>query len=281
MILDGKEIAAEIREELKLLCQSLGGRPPGLSVVLVGQDPASHAYVRMKRKACEMVGIKSEVIEMPEDVAETEVLALVDRLNEEEAVDGILVQLPLPDQVSTYKVLHRLDPKKDIDGFHPVNVGKLVLGESDGFVPCTPAGVVEMLARAQVEVAGKEVVIVGRSNIVGKPLAALLMQKHNHCNATVTVAHSRTENLEEVCKRADVLIAAMGRPGFIGPSFVKAGAVVIDVGISRQGEKLVGDVDFDAVRGKCSMITPVPGGVGPMTVAMLLKNTLKSRQCAG
>ncbi|MBS0621533.1 MAG: bifunctional 5,10-methylenetetrahydrofolate dehydrogenase/5,10-methenyltetrahydrofolate cyclohydrolase [Verrucomicrobia bacterium] len=274
-IIDGKAIAAAIRSELKTKIDQLTGRPPALSVVLVGDDPSSHAYVRMKRRACQEVGIRSEVLLFPSSIEESTLLSEIDRLNQSPEVDAILVQLPLPKHLSTSKVLFHVASEKDVDGFHPVNAGLLLIGDAQAKIPCTPLGVQELLMRSSFDPAGKHVVIVGRSNIVGKPLAALLMQKREGSNATVTVVHSQSEHLRSYTQQADILIAAMGQPHFITPSHVREGAVVIDVGISYQGKKMVGDVMFQEVKQKAAAITPVPGGVGPMTVAMLLKNTLQ------
>ncbi|HQL09132.1 MAG TPA: bifunctional methylenetetrahydrofolate dehydrogenase/methenyltetrahydrofolate cyclohydrolase FolD, partial [Lentisphaeria bacterium] len=253
---------------------------PGLAVVLVGSDPASTSYVTAKEKACHEVGIFSDDNRLPAETSEAELLALIARLNKDDRIHGILVQLPLPKHISEAKVIMAIDPDKDVDGFHPVNVGRMVIGE-DGFLPCTPHGVLVLLERCGVELDGAEVVVVGRSNIVGKPLANMLIQKGRRGNATVTVCHTRTRNLAEHTRRADVVIAAAGRPGTITADMVRDGAVVIDVGVNRvtdpsaaRGYRLVGDVDFAAVKEKASLITPVPGGVGPMTITMLLHNTV-------
>ena len=296
-ILDGKAVAAEIREEVRREVAELvagGGRAPGLTAVLVGGDPASKVYVGSKKKACEEVGMVGQVLHLPEDVSGQELEATVDRLNADETVDGILVQLPLPDHLSERDVLERIDPGKDVDGFHPENVGRLWLG-LPAFVPATPSGIIELLRRSGVELEGKRAVVVGRSAIVGKPMAALLLAE----NATVTVCHSRTRDLSAVCRQADVVVAAVGRVGTIGPDDVKEGAVVVDVGMNRltereevehyfpgddkrmeayerRGSTLVGDVDFTRVREKAAAITPVPGGVGPLTIALLLANTLRA-----
>jgi methylenetetrahydrofolate dehydrogenase (NADP+)/methenyltetrahydrofolate cyclohydrolase len=273
-IIDGnsisKQIRAELSDEVKKL-QSERNITPGLAVVLVGENPASQVYVRMKEKACEEVGLYSRKITLPEDTSEKELLDILDELNGDNKIHGILVQLPLPKHIDENKVLRKIDPEKDVDGFHPVNVGKLVIGEPS-FVPCTPQGVIELLKRSGTEISGADAVIVGRSNIVGKPVAMLLM----HENATVTVCHSKTKNLAEKTQRADILVAAIGRPKFITADMVKEGATVIDVGVNRLEDKLVGDVDFEPVKEKAGAITPVPGGVGPMTIAMLLTNTVKS-----
>ncbi len=277
IVIDGKKIAAEITSSLKV--DASKERPPGLAFVLVGKHPASQTYVKMKERGCKEVGIHSETLELNEAVSEEELLKVIAELNETDTIDGILVQLPLPDHISASKILMAIDPAKDVDGFHPLNMGKLLLGESGGFIPCTPLGVATLLKKEEIATEGKHVVILGRSNIVGKPLAALLVQKE--LNATVTIAHSKTKNMGELCRSADILIAAIGHPRFVGPEFVREGAVVIAVGINRLQEGLVGDVDTEAVSEKASMITPVPGGVGPMTIAMLLSNTFESykRRC--
>ena len=284
-IIDGKKIAAEIREEIaeEVAClNERTGRVPGLAVIIVGEDPASQVYVRMKKKACEKAAIQSFEFRMPEDTAESELLNKIDNLNSNDDVNGILVQLPLPSQIDESKVIQRISPLKDVDGFHPENLGLLLAG-TPRFVSCTPYGVQELLVRSGCNPEGRNVVIVGRSNIVGKPLAAILMQKAAGANATVTVAHSRTRNLKEITLQADILIAAIGRPEFITSDMVAENAVVIDVGINRvedesaeKGYRITGDVEYNATAERASRITPVPGGVGPMTIAMLLKNTLKS-----
>ncbi|MCH9609478.1 MAG: Bifunctional protein FolD protein [Chlamydiales bacterium] len=278
MHISGKKIADKLLEGYRLEVERLGMRPK-LAVVLVGKHAPSEAYVRMKEKACSKVGVDSPLFRFPENVSEKRVLDQVHALNQDSSVHGILVQLPLPEQIDESRIIDAIDPKKDVDGFHPVNLGKLLLGEEKGFIPCTPLGVQVLLEESKIATAGKHVVIVGRSNIVGKPLAALLMQKKKGANATVTVVHSQTENLSEITRSADILIAAMGKPRFIRQEMVKEGAVVIDVGISRVEGKLIGDVDFESVSKKCQAITPVPGGVGPMTVAMLIHNTIQSFQC--
>lgn len=274
-LINGKEISQGIREEARVECASYvakGMRAPGLAVVQCGLDPASAVYVRNKEKACEKAGFASFKYELPEAVSEAEVLDLVDRLNADEAVDGILVQLPLPRQIDEQKVIERIDPWKDVDAFHPANTGRLLLG-LDGFLPCTPYGVVELLKRSGFELSGKNAVVLGRSNIVGKPQALLLLRE----NCTVTVCHSRTRNMEEICRSADILVTAMGKAKMIGESYTNPEQVIIDVAINVDEEgKLCGDVDFEAVREKVKAITPVPGGVGPMTIGMLLKNTLKA-----
>lgn len=271
-IIDGKKMAAAIRREVRAAVDSLAaesGFVPGLAVILVGDDSASRIYVRNKEKACGEARITSHVHNLPADTAEEAIAGLIESLNENDAVDGILLQMPLPAGRNEERLLQMIRPDKDVDGLHPVNAGKLLLGES-GLLPCTPQGVIEMLRRSGVEVAGRRAVMVGRSNIVGKPMALLLLQN----NATVTVCHSRTRDLAAVTREADILVAAVGRPELIKEEMVKPGAVVIDVGMNRAGKSLVGDVDYAAVSEVAGMITPVPGGVGPMTIAMLLKNTL-------
>ena len=282
-LIDGISIAKTIQERIKSSIAKLKTRPPGLAFVRVGDNPASHSYIRMKKKRCQEVGIISFDVELPSHVSEAQVILEIKRLNLDSAVDGILVQLPLPEHINPFLIMQMIDPGKDVDGFNPFNMGKLLLGERDGFIPCTPHGIHVLLTQSQIPLLGKHVVIVGRSNIVGKPLAALLMQKAPHCNATVTLVHSFSEKLEEICKQADILIAAIGKPAFIKKNMVKPRATVIDVGINHiinnQGEKqIVGDVAFDEVAPHCSYITPVPGGVGPMTISMLLANTLLSYQ---
>ncbi len=274
-IIDGKKVAEqlrkEVREEVKKLREE-SGIVPGLAAVLVGNNPASQIYVRNKRKACEEVGIYSEEHNLPEETTESDLLSLVERLNYDEKIHGILVQLPLPKQVNESKILKAVSPLKDIDGFHPENMGLLVEG-NPRFIPCTPYGIIKLLDYYSIEIQGKEAVVVGRSNIVGKPVSLLLLHRH----ATVTICHSRTRTLPEVTRRADILIAAIGRARFITGDMVKEGAVVIDVGINRLPDgKLSGDVDFERVGEKASYITPVPGGVGPMTIGMLLWNTFSS-----
>ena len=256
---------------------------PGLSVVLVGDDPASAVYVRNKSAACEEVGMRGETIRMPATTSEAELLAVVDRLNASKDVHGILVQMPLPRQIKPDVVIRRIDPAKDVDGFHPVNVGKMLIGEKDGFIPCTPAGVMVLLREYGVQTSGSQCVVVGRSNIVGKPMAALLVQPG--VDATVTVCHSRTRNVSDYTRNADIVIAAAGRAGLVTGDMLKPGAVVIDVGMNRvddsshpKGYRLVGDVDFASARDVASLITPVPGGVGPMTIAMLIENTFRAAQ---
>lgn len=274
VLMDGKVISGIVKEELKLQVEGLRERniQPTLAVVLVGENPASRVYVSNKKKGCEYVGIRSLSYELPENTTEEELLGCIDQLNQRPDVHGILVQLPLPVQIDEEKIIRRIDPKKDVDGFHPYNVGALSIG-AEGFVSCTPAGIIELLKRSGIEIAGKHCVVVGRSNIVGKPAASLLLAE----NGTVTICHSRTKNLEGICRQADILIAAVGRPNFITSSMVKEGAVLIDVGINRMPDgKLCGDIDFDGCKAVASAITPVPGGVGPMTIAMLLKNSVKA-----
>ncbi|MCR5256149.1 MAG: bifunctional methylenetetrahydrofolate dehydrogenase/methenyltetrahydrofolate cyclohydrolase FolD [Acetatifactor sp.] len=273
-IIDGKKISQEIKDELKekVAAYKANGKEISLAVILVGNDPASQVYVGNKKKACEYIGIKSLSYELPEETSEEELLKLIDKLNNDPSVNGILVQLPLPGAIDEEKVLNAISPLKDVDGFHPMNVGALCIGK-EGFVSCTPAGIIELLKRSGVEIAGKECVVVGRSNIVGKPMSLLLLRE----NGTVTVAHSKTRDLKEVTKRADILVVAIGKPKFITAEYVKDGAVVIDVGIHRnEDKKLCGDVDYESVAPKCSAITPVPGGVGPMTIAMLMNNCIHS-----
>ncbi len=272
-IIDGKAISAAIRAEIKeetLAFEKENGIRPGLAVIIVGEDPASQVYVRNKRRACDEVGFYSEAYELPASTTQEELNALVDKLNADPAIHGILCQLPLPKHLDENEVILRIDPKKDVDAFHPANVGRIMIGDYS-FLPCTPAGVMALLQRSGIDVTGKECVVVGRSNIVGKPQAMLLL----HANGTVTICHSRTKNLAEVCRRADILIAAIGKADFFTADMVKEGAVVIDVGMNRRADgKLTGDVDFASVAPKASYITPVPGGVGPMTITMLMKNTL-------
>lgn len=274
-IINGKEISAAIREEIKAGVQGMSVRP-GLAVVLVGDDPASAVYVRNKSKACAEVGIYSEVYHLPEETGREQLLGLIEQLNQSPLIHGILVQLPLPKHLDPEEVIMAIDPAKDVDAFHPVNVGKIMIGNYD-FLPCTPAGVMELLHRSGIEVSGKECVVIGRSNIVGKPQAMLLL----HENATVTVCHSKTRDLPSVCRRADILVSAVGKAKFVTADMVRNGAVVIDVGMNRdENGKLCGDVDFEPVSEKASYITPVPGGVGPMTITMLLKNTVTAAKRA-
>ena len=275
-ILDGKAVSLKVKESVKVRADELKkfGVEPTLAVVLVGEDKASQTYVRAKEKACNEYGIKSVAHRLSENTTQNELLALINVLNLDDSIHGILVQLPLPKHIDTNVVLAAIDPRKDVDGFHAVNVGKLVSG-LNGFVPCTPLGVMEILKEYDIEVAGLNAVVIGRSNIVGKPMANLLL----NASATVTVTHSKTKNLKEICKNADLIVAAIGKPFFLKTDMVKDGAVVVDVGINRLDDgRLVGDVDFDEVAPKCSYITPVPGGVGPMTIAMLLNNTILAAQ---
>ena len=270
-IIDGKVISAAVKQKVADGVAELKkqGISVGLAVIIVGEDPASKVYVANKKKACEALGIISEEYALPEDTTEQELLDLIDELNNKKSINGILCQLPLPKHLDEKLIINSILPEKDVDAFHPSNVGRIMIGDFD-FVPCTPAGVMEMLAYEDIEVEGKNCVVIGRSNIVGKPMNMLLLHK----NGTVTICHSRTKNLKEICANADILVAAVGRPKFVTADMVKDGAVVIDVGINRVDGKLCGDVDFDAVAEKCSAITPVPGGVGPMTIAMLMQNTL-------
>jgi methylenetetrahydrofolate dehydrogenase (NADP+)/methenyltetrahydrofolate cyclohydrolase len=284
-ILDGKRIADAMRADLRPEIEALGaqGVTPGLAVVLVGENPASQVYVRMKGRACEAAGMYSETIRLPAETAEAELLAVIDRLNADARIHGMLVQLPLPAQIDETRVLHRILPAKDVDGFHPENVGKVSIGDPTGFRPATPYGVQQMLVRSGVETRGAHAVIVGRSNIVGRPMASLLMHKGKGGDATVTVCHSRTRDIGAVTRLADILIVAMGKPEFVRGDMVKPGAVVVDVGVNRvddagseKGYKLVGDVAFAEASEVASAITPVPGGVGPMTITMLLYNTVQA-----
>ena len=277
-ILDGKATAATIRAELK---DEVGplidrfGRQPGLAVILVGEDPASQIYVRNKERACEEAGFRSESYRMHANMPQKALEALIDSLNERDDIDGILLQLPLPEGLDSQRLVERISPRKDVDGFHPENVGRMTLG-LPGFRPCTPAGVMELLRRYNISADGKKAVVVGRSNIVGKPLSIMLGASGSYANATVTICHSHTPNLKEQCLQADMLILAMGKAECITADMVKEGAIVVDVGINRTPEGLKGDCDFNAIKGKASAITPVPGGVGPMTIAMLLVNTLNA-----
>ena len=271
-LIDGKTVSAAVKESVRLEVEQLKreGVEACLAVIIVGSDPASRVYVNNKKKACELTGIRSEEYALPEETTQQELLSLIDRLNADEKVNGILCQLPLPKQIDENTVIERIDPKKDVDMFSCVNVGKMWVGDGV-FLPCTPAGVMELLAYYNIDLCGKNCVVVGRSNIVGKPMACLLLEK----NATVTVCHSRTKNLAEICRSADVIVAAVGKAKFITADMVKDGAVVVDVGINRnENGKLCGDVDFENVKEKASFITPVPGGCGPMTIAMLMKNTV-------
>lgn len=273
-IIDGKQISLDIKDELKNKVSEFKeqGITKCLAVIQVGDNPASTVYVRNKKKGCEYIGIDSLSYELPEETTEDELVSLVEKLNNDDKVNGILVQLPLPNHIDEDKIIKTISPLKDVDGFHPESVGKLCIGQK-GFVSCTPAGIIQLLKRSGIEIAGKECVILGRSNIVGKPMSLLMLRE----NATVTIAHSKTQNLKEVCKRADILIVAIGKPKYVTDEYVKEGAVVIDVGINRdENNKLCGDVDFEKVEPLCSYITPVPGGVGPMTIAMLLNNCVEA-----
>ena len=273
-LIDGKKISQEIKDELKEKVEKLGeqGIEGALAVIQVGNDPASSVYVRNKKRACEYIGIRSESYELPEETTEDELLTLIETLNEDPKVNGILCQLPVPEHMDENKIIRKIAPEKDVDGFHTQNVGALVVGQT-GFVSCTPAGVIQLLKRSGIEIAGKHCVVVGRSNIVGKPMALLMLKE----NATVTICHSRTADLKAMCKQADILIVAVGKPKMITADYVKEGATVIDVGIHRQEDgKLCGDVDFEQVEPVAGAITPVPGGVGPMTIAMLMNNCVEA-----
>lgn len=273
-IIDGKKISQDIKDELKEKVSALQaqGKTGALAVIQVGEDPASSVYVRNKKNACAYIGIESLAYELPEETSEEELLKLVAELNEKEQVKGILVQLPLPEHICEDKVIRAISPKKDVDGFHPQSVGAMTIGEP-GFLSCTPAGIIQLLKRSDVAIEGKHCVVIGRSNIVGKPMALLMLRE----NATVTITHSRTKNLAEICRQADILIVAIGKPQFIGAEYIKEGAVVIDVGIHRdENNKLCGDVKFEEAEKIASAITPVPGGVGPMTIAMLMSNCVQS-----
>ena len=271
LILSGRKFAKEVRRNLAEEINRISGRPPGLAVVIVGDDPASRVYVSMKEKACGKVGINSTVVRLDESVLQEELLSKIDSLNKDTSVDGILCQLPLPGQISADIIASAILPEKDVDGFHPVNVGRLWRGE-EGLFPCTPVGIIALLKYSNIQIDGSDAVIVGRSNIVGKPMAALLLRE----SATVSIAHSHTSDLKGLCRKADILVAAVGRPRFITAEFIKPGATVIDVGISRTDDGLAGDVDFENVAPICGAITPVPGGVGPLTIAFLLSNTVKA-----
>lgn len=287
-IIDGKQVAADMRAELKIKVAKMKeqGIVPGLAVVLVGEDPASKSYVTAKERACKEIGIFSDDNRLDADISQEDLMALVEKLNNDPKINGILVQLPLPKHLNESEVLLKINPDKDVDGFHPVNVGKMVIGEK-AFLPCTPHGILQLLKRNNIPTEGAEVVVVGRSNIVGKPVANMLIQKNDMGNATVTVCHTRTKDLKAHCLRADIIIAASGWPNTVTADMVKDGAVVIDVGVNRvedatkkRGYRLVGDVEFDAIKEKASYITPVPGGVGPMTITMLLFNTVESAELA-
>ena len=270
-IIDGKAISAAVKERVKAGVGELNskGVTVGLAVIIVGEDPASKVYVANKKKACEALGIISEEYALSENTTQEELLNLINELNNKKSINGILCQLPLPKHLDEKIIINSILPEKDVDAFHPHNVGRIMIGDYD-FVPCTPAGIMEMLAYENIKVEGKTCVVIGRSNIVGKPMGMLLLHK----NGTVTICHSRTKNLKEICKTADILVAAVGKAGFVTPDMVKDGAIVIDVGMNRENGKLCGDVDYEAVKDKTSAITPVPGGVGPMTIAMLMQNTL-------
>ncbi|MCJ8330521.1 MAG: bifunctional methylenetetrahydrofolate dehydrogenase/methenyltetrahydrofolate cyclohydrolase FolD [Lentisphaeria bacterium] len=286
MILSGKEVSAAVYSRIESQIASLSEKhsvTPGLAVVLVGEDPASQSYVNSKAKKCEKLGIYSEKHVLDTDTSQADVLALIDTLNNKPEINGILVQSPQPPQIDERAIIDAINPQKDVDCFHPVNVGKMLIGDEDGFVPCTPAGVMEILAHYEIETQGKHAVVLGRSNIVGKPMCALLSRKGKYANCTVTMCHSRTQNLNEICLQADIIIAATGIPEMVRGDMVKDDVVIIDVGINRvddasdkRGYRLVGDVAFDEVEPKASAITPVPGGVGPMTIAMLLQNTIRA-----
>lgn len=273
-LIDGKAISSQIKDELKEKVANLKahGKEIGMAVIQVGNDPASSVYVGNKKKACAYIGIRSESYELPEETTEEELLSLIEKLNNDDNIHGILVQLPVPKHINEDTIIKAISPKKDVDGFHPQSVGALSIGQP-GFVSCTPAGVIQLLKRSGVEIDGKNCVVIGRSNIVGKPMALLLLRE----NGTVTITHSHTKNLKDICKQADILVVAIGRPKMIDASYVKEGAVVIDVGIHRnENNKLCGDVDFDSVEPVASKITPVPGGVGPMTIAMLMNNCVEA-----
>ena len=273
-LIDGKQISQQVKDELKIKVQKLKeeGKEVCLAVILVGNDPASTVYVGNKKKACEYIGIKSLSYELPEETTEKDLLELINKLNNDSTVNGILVQLPLPSHINEDNVIKAINPSKDVDGFHPQTVGSMFIGQKS-FLPCTPAGIIELLKKSNIDISGKECVVVGRSNIVGKPMSMLLLRE----NGTVTICHSKTQNLKEVCKRADILVVAIGKPKFINADYVKEGATVIDVGIHRnENNKLCGDVDFESVEPIAGAITPVPGGVGPMTIAMLMNNCVNS-----
>ena len=278
-IIDGKAISKQVREEIAADVAAFKAKydcAPGLAVIIVGNDPASQVYVRNKKRGCEEVGFYSESYELPAETTQEELVTLVERLNNDDRINGILVQLPLPKHLNETEILLKIRPEKDVDAFHPYNVGKIMIGNHD-FLPCTPAGVMALLERSGVEIGGKKCVVIGRSNIVGKPMAMLLL----HANGTVTICHSKTQNLKEICREADILVASIGKPEFVTADMVKEGAVVVDVGINRlDSGKLVGDVAYAEVEPKASYITPVPGGVGPMTITMLLKNTLTAAKLA-
>lgn len=283
MIIDGKIIAKKIQNEIAQRVTQISGRKPGIAVVIVGDNPASAIYVDRKIAACKEAGIHSVLVQLKDSITEPELIKQIEKLNADPLIDGILVQLPLPPHMNPLAITEKVDPNKDVDGFHPMNMGRLLMGEKNGFVSCTPLGVQRLLERSNIEIAGKHVVIIGRSLIVGKPLAALLLQSSTGGNATVTVLHSRSERIPEICRMADIIIVAIGKPLFLTKEMVKPGAVVIDVGINRIDDpasskkyRIAGDADFENLKEHCSAITPVPGGVGPMTIAMLLSNTLLS-----
>lgn len=273
MLLDGKALAQKIQKRLEEKVRTFA-RPPCLAVVLIGQDPASSIYVRNKTKKCKEIGIESLQMNFDNTISEQRLLDEIETLNRDEKVDGILLQLPLPSHILEEKIIASIHPQKDVDGFHPLNVGKMFIGQEDGFFPCTPLGILHLLEEYEIELEGKDIVILGRSNIVGKPMAALLLQKR--CNASITVLHSKSKDVSAHCKRADIIITAIGHAHFLQKEMVKKGAIVIDVGINRKEKKIVGDVDFEALKDHCQAISPVPGGVGPMTVITLLQNTVLS-----
>lgn len=278
-IISGKDLSVKIKEQLKIDTENLKakGINPKLVVVIVGEDPASQIYVKNKRKACEEIGIESETIYLPEGITQEQLINKIKELNHRSDVNGILVQLPLPKHINEEDIINSIDPKKDVDAFHPINVGKIMIGNYD-FLPCTPAGIMELIKESGIDVTGKECVVIGRSNIVGKPMSMLLL----HSNGTVTTCHSKTKNLEEKIKSADIIVVAIGKPNFVNGSMIKKGAVVIDVGINRlEDKKICGDVETESCMGIASAITPVPGGVGPMTITMLMKNTLKAAEMQG
>ena len=285
MLIDGKKIADDIQQEMKAKLQRFTANPPCLAVILVGQHAPSQIYVKRKIQACEQVGIRSITCQLSESISEQDLLSQIDAFNHDSTVDGILVQLPLPAHINPIHITHRIDPQKDVDGFHPYNVGKMLNGDMTGFLPCTPLGIKTLMDRSHIDMTGQHVLVIGRSNIVGKPMAALLMQGPPGGNATVTVAHRHSQDLKKFCLLADMIVVAVGKPHFITADMVKEGAYVIDVGINKisdplhpKGYQIVGDVDFANVAPKCAGITPVPGGVGPMTIAMLLHNTILSYQ---
>jgi len=287
MIIDGKKIAEDIQQEVKTAVAAIRGRRPCLAVVLVGDHAPSRIYVNRKAEACEAVGIRSIKRYLPENISEQKLLNEIELLNQDPDVDGILVQLPLPGHLNPTQITLSINPDKDVDGFHPLNVGKMLIGESDGFLPCTPLGIQVLMERSGIDVTNKHILIIGRSNIVGKPMAALLMQKRANNNSTVTIVHRECPYIKTLAHHADIIIIAIGQPRFLKADMIKKGAVVIDVGINKvpdpskkSGYAIVGDVDFEEVQHKCSYITPVPGGVGPVTIAMLLKNTLQSYEAA-